>query len=143
LHRHIERYSSPNNHWIGEATALYLLGSFFPEFDEASRWKKQAWDILAAEPENQFYADGGSAEQSTSYHHYCLGFFLLAMMTRLRQKLPVPQSMRKRLEAAMDFSLWMTTPDGTVPRIGDAVDSLRAGGILGFPQLFELGSRAF
>jgi hypothetical protein len=123
LARHIERYSSPNNHWIGEAAALYMLGSFFPEFDEAEQWKILAWDILATEPENQFYADGGSTEHSNSYHHYGLGFYLLAMLVRLRQRLPIPEIMRDRLEKALEFSLWMTTPDGTVPKIGDGDDS--------------------
>ena len=57
---------------------------------------RSGWDVLVAEPERQFYADGGSTEQATSYHHYCLGFFLLAVLTRLRQRLPVPESMLER-----------------------------------------------
>jgi hypothetical protein len=147
LHRLMERYSSPNNHLIGEAAALYLLGGFFPEFDEATAWREGAWRILAAEPEKQFYADGGSTEQSTSYHHYCLGFFLLAMLLRRRQEQPVPESMLNRLEAAMEFSLWMTTPDGTVPRIGDTDDarSIRFGEIRfwDFRNLLSLGASIF
>ncbi|MCC6124162.1 MAG: alginate lyase family protein [Pirellulales bacterium] len=123
LYRHVERYTSPNNHLVGEAAALYLLGGFFPEFDESFAWRERGWGILAAEPEKQFFADGGSTEQSTSYHHYCLGFFLLAMLTRQRQRQPVPETMRNRLEKALEYSLWMTAPDGSVPRIGDGDDS--------------------
>ena len=123
LYRHIELFSSPNNHLVGEATALYLLGSFFPEFDESSAWRERAWTILESQPDRQFYEDGGSTEQATSYHHYCLGFFVLAVLTRMRQELPVPPAMLERLETAFSFSMWMTTPDGTVPRIGDADDS--------------------
>jgi len=123
LHRHLEFYSAPNNHLVGEAAALYLLGSFFPEFDESPAWRRLAWGILAVEPEKQFYEDGGSKEHSNYYHHYCLGFFLLAMLTRLRQGQPVPEVMRQRLEAALSFSMWMTTPDGTVPRVGDGDDA--------------------
>ena len=123
LHRHLEFYSAPNNHLVGEAAALYLLGSFFPEFGQSAAWRRLAWDVLAVEPERQFYADGGSTEHSNHYHHYCLGFFVLAMLTRLRQGEPMPEIMRQRLEAALSFSMWMTTPDGTVPRIGDGDDS--------------------
>ena len=105
LYRHLEFYTSPNNHLVGEATALYLLGSFFPEFDESPAWRKRAWYVLVAETQRQFYEDGGSTEQATSYHHYCLGFFVLAVLTRLHQGQTVPEAMLNRLEAAFEFSM--------------------------------------
>jgi hypothetical protein len=147
LYRHLELYSSPNNHLVGEATALYLLGSFFPEFAESVAWKNRAWSILDSQPERQFYEDGGSTEQAASYHHYCLGFFVLAVLTRLRQNLPVRPAMLERLQAAFTFSMWMTTPNGTVPRIGDTDDarSIRFGSILpwDFRNLLSLGATMF
>ncbi len=36
LARHLEHYSSPYNHLIGEAAALYALGSCFPEFADSA-----------------------------------------------------------------------------------------------------------
>ena len=147
LYRHLEVYTSPNNHLVGEATALYLLGCFFPEFDQSRAWQERGWDVLAAEPERQFFADGGSTEQSTSYHHYCLGFFFLAVLTRLRQKQPVHEAMLRRLEAACEYSMWMTTPDGTVPRIGDGDDarSIRFGSAphWDFRNVLSIGATLF
>jgi hypothetical protein len=147
LHRHIEVYTSPNNHLVGEATALYLLGSFFPEFDESAAWRERAWSLLVAEPNRQFYEDGGSTEQSTSYHHYCLGFFLLAFLTRRRQQRHVPKHMLDRLESACEFSMWMTTSDGTVPRLGDTDDarSIRFGAFTpwDFRNFLSLGAAIF
>lgn len=147
LSRHLEVYSSPNNHLVGEATALYLLGSFFPEFAGSTNWRNRAWSILAQQPEKQFYSDGGSTEQAISYHHYCLGFFLIAVLTRMRQQFPVPAIMQKRLEKAFEFSMWMTTPDGTVPRIGDTDDarSIRLGPFLpwDFRNLLSIGAILF
>ena len=147
LDRHLEIYSSPNNHLVGEATALYLLGSFFPEFDQSAAWRDRAWTILEQEPDRQFYEDGGSTEQATSYHHYCLGFFVLAVLTRMRQALHVPQDMLDRLEAACSFSMWMTTPNGTVPQIGDTDDarSIRFGPVLpwDFRDLLSIGAVMF
>ncbi len=147
LYRHLEVYSSPNNHLVGEATALYLLGSFFPEFSGSSAWRDRAWSILKLQPAQQFYADGGSTEQATSYHHYCLGFFLLLVLTRMRQGLPIPTLMSQRLEAAFEFSMWMTTPDGTVPRIGDTDDarSIRFGPVVpwDFRNLLAIGAVLF
>jgi hypothetical protein len=147
LRRHLEFYTSPNNHLVGEATALYLLGCFFPEFDESPDWQCLAWDVLAAEPERQFFEDGGTTEQATFYHHYCLGFFLLAVLTRQRRGEPVPRTMLDRLETALNFGLWMTTPDGTVPRIGDCDDarSIRFGATphWDFRNLLSLGAVMF
>ena len=147
LYRHLEVYRSPNNHLVGEATALYLLGCFFPEFDESPAWRERGWQVLVAEPARQFFEDGGSTEQAISYHHYCLGFFLLAMLTRLRQGQTVPEDVWKRLEAAFEFSMWMTTGDGSVPRIGDADDSrsIRLGPapIWDFRNLLALGAVVF
>jgi hypothetical protein len=147
LYRHLEVYSSPNNHLVGEATALYLLASFFPEFNESATWREKAWRILESQPKEQFYEDGGSTEQATSYHHYCLGFFVLAVLTRMRQELPVPQAMLERVEAAFSFSMWMTTPDGTVPAIGDTDDarSIRFGRVKpwDFRNLLSIGAAIF
>jgi hypothetical protein len=147
LYRHLEVYSSPNNHLVGEATALYLLGSFFPEFDRSAAWRNRAWSILESHSDRQFHDDGGSTEQATSYHHYCLGFFVLAVLTRMRQDLPVPAAMLERLEAAFSFSMWMTTPNGTVPWIGDTDDarSIRFGTITpwDFRTLLSLGATMF
>ena len=102
---------------------------------------------LPAKSRRQYFADGGSTEQSTSYHHYCLGFFLLAVLTRIRRGEPVPDSMRERLAAAFDFSMWMTLPDGTMPRIGDADDarSIRLGptSTWDFRNLLSIGSAVF
>jgi uncharacterized heparinase superfamily protein len=119
LYRNLSFYSSPYNHLVGESTALYLLGCFFPEFDESAAWRRTAWDVLTSQIGQQFHSDGGNVEQATFYHHYCLGFYLLAVLTRLRRGEAVPSSMQHRLEQAFEFSMWLTRPDGTVPRIGD------------------------
>ena len=147
LHRHLEVYSSPNNHLVGEAVALFLLGTFFSEFDESPAWRCRGWETLISEPRRQFYDDGVSTEQSTSYHFYCLGFFLLAILTRLRGGDPVPQEMLQRVERAMEFGMWMTLPDGTLPRIGDADDSrsIRLGSVptWDFRNLLSIGATLF
>jgi hypothetical protein len=147
LHRHMEVYSSPNNHLVGEATALYLLGCFFPEFDKSTGWRKRGWEVISQEADQQFYNDGGSTEQATSYHHYCLGFFLLAVLTRQCRGELVPKTILQRLQSALEFSMWLTTPDGTVPKIGDCDDarSIRFGPIRlwDFRNLLCLGAILF
>jgi hypothetical protein len=123
LHRHLEFYTSANNHLVGEATALYCLGCFFPEFDESRAWRRQGWRVLETEFARQFYEDGGSTEQATYYHNYCLGFFLIGILLRQRRDEPVAEPMLRRLEKALEFTMWLTTSEGTVPRIGDVDDA--------------------
>ena len=125
LHRHLSYYFSPNNHLIGEATALYLLGCFFPEFEEADQWRDHGWSAISRYYAQQYYEDGGSTEQSTFYHNYCLGFLLLVVLQRQVRGETVPREMLNRIERALEFTMWMTRGDGRVPRIGD-VDNARS-----------------
>ena len=50
--RHIERYLStyfsPNTHLLGEAVALFFIGTLCPELRSSSRWKKKGWEIVLA-----------------------------------------------------------------------------------------------
>ena len=125
LHRHISYYFSPNNHIIAEAVGLYFLGSFFPEFDEAEAWRTHGWKVIEEYAPQQYYEDGGSTEQAIFYHNYCAGFLLLAVILREAQGEYVSQELRDLLERALEFTMWMTRSDGTVPRIGDT-DNARA-----------------
>ena len=68
-------------------------------------------------------------------------------MTRILQGDSVPESMRERLESACEFGMWMTTPDGTVQRIGDADDSrsirIGAAPLWDFRNLLNIGAILF
>lgn len=119
ISRNLSFYVSPYNHLIGEATALFLLGSLFPEFHEAERWRKKGWTILNNEVVKQFHRDGMCVEQAISYHHFTLGFYLTAMILAERNGQTVSAEMRGRLERALEFSLFSMQPDGRHPMIGD------------------------
>jgi hypothetical protein len=123
LERHLSFYFSPYNHLIGEATALYALGLLLPELRCAPRWKDTGWRILRQEVTKQFYADGGTVEQTTSYHHFTLGFYLLAVVLQRLNVGEMDAPMWQRLEKAMEFAMYMMQPDGTLPMIGDNDDA--------------------
>ena len=125
LHRHISYYFSPNNHIIAEAVGLFILGCFFPEFDESAAWRVHGWKVIEEYALQQFYEDGGSTEQALFYHNYCAGYLILAVLLREARGEVVSQPLRDCLERALEFTLWMTRSDGTVPRIGDT-DNARA-----------------
>ncbi len=122
LARHLEHYSSPYNHLIGEASALYALGVLFPEFHESASWRRLGYQVLHRRLAEQFYADGGTAEQSTFYHHATTGFYLLAGLLARANGEDLQTGAWAAVERALDFSLHLTQPDGRTPEIGGADD---------------------
>lgn len=123
ISRHLSFFTSPYNHLIGEAVALFSLGTLFPEFREASQWRERGWSLLATETIKQFHCDGMSVEQAMSYHHFTLGLYLLAAILTQRNGVALPREMRERLESATEFSQWSLQPDGRHPMIGDNDDA--------------------
>jgi hypothetical protein len=119
---HLEHYSSPFNHLIGEASALYALAIAFPEFAAARAWKRIARDVLVRRLPEQFYDDGGTKEQSAFYHHATLGFYLLAALLARINREELPASVWAAVERGLEFSQRLMLPDGFTPEIGGADD---------------------
>jgi hypothetical protein len=80
--RHIERYLStyfsPNTHLLGEAVALFFIGTLYPQLSSAKGWREKGWRIIQEEALRQVRPDGVYFEQSLYYHVYALDFFLHA-----------------------------------------------------------------
>jgi hypothetical protein len=119
IERHLSFFFSPYNHLIGEAAALYIVGSLLSWLKPALRWKHKGWAILEREMPKQFHPDGGTVEQAIGYHHFTLGFYLQTFLLRQRLGLDILPGMSSLLEKAFEFSIYMTRPDGLVPMIGD------------------------
>ena len=123
LNRHLELYASPFNHLLGELTALYAIGTCFPEFRLARAWRQRAKQLLVERLPAQFYADGGTVEQATCYHHASLGFYLLAALLGRANDDEFPSNVWQAIERATAFSAALIQPDGTMPAIGDNDDA--------------------
>ena len=61
------RYSSANNHLIGEMAGLAAIGMLFPDLPGADRWERRAVKTLTAEAAKHHLPDGCGAEQSIGY----------------------------------------------------------------------------
>lgn len=125
--RHIERYLStyysPNTHLTGEALGLYYLGTQMPCFSRSKQWQELGEEILLEQIERQVLPDGVYFEQSTWYHRYTIDVFSHFLILRsLRHNATGDRDLKPfkaRLQAAFDFLMHMTMPDGTTPLIGD------------------------
>lgn len=120
--RHIEcylsTYFSPNTHLLGEAVALFFIGTMCPELPSANRWKRLGWKIVLREANRQVQPDGMHFEQSTYYHVYALDFFLHAGILANLNDVPVPPNFDATLEKMME-ALRLLTRAGAPPRFGD------------------------
>ena len=120
--RHIETYLStyfsPNTHLLGEAVALFFLGTLFPGFPEAARWKKRGWQVVVDCIRKQVRQDGFYFEQSTYYHVYALDFFLHARVMAALNAVTIPADYDVALIKMLD-ALSLLGRAGLVPSMGD------------------------
>ena len=120
--RHIELYlsthSSPNTHLLGEAVALFFIGTLCPELRSSSDWKRRGWEIVLRESGQQVRPDGFYFEQSTYYHVYALDFLVHAGVLASLNDMPFPAEFDRRLEQMLD-ALAVLCRAGAPPRWGD------------------------
>jgi heparinase II/III-like protein len=121
--RHIETYLStyfsPNTHLTGEALGLYYLGTIFPEFSDASRWRSTGKEILLEQLPLHVKSDGVYFEQSSYYHRYTTDFYLHFLLLAGLNNDPLPDLVNDKLEKLLDHLMYITRPDGTMPLFGD------------------------
>jgi len=90
IQRYLSTYFSPNTHLLGEALALFFIGTLFPQIPSAGKWKTMGWAILLEEAPSQVLSDGFYFEQSLYYHVYALDFFMHARLLASRNGVEIP-----------------------------------------------------
>ena len=120
--RHIDcylsTYFSPNTHLLGEAVALFFIGTLCPEIPAARRWRQRGWNIVKQEAGRQVQGDGLHFEQSLYYHVYALDFFLHTAVLASVNHRPTPTEFDRTLERMLD-ALSVLARGGTAPQLGD------------------------
>ena len=105
--RHLEGnlsvYFSPNTHLLGEAVALHAVGTLFPDFPRAKRWRREGGAMVRAQMDAQVRADGSHFEQSTYYHVYALD--MLKFSAVLEEMPPDYNAKLRRMEDYLDALL--------------------------------------
>jgi hypothetical protein len=97
IERNLSTYFSPNTHLLGEATALFFIGTMCPEIAGADRFRSTGWRILVHEAEQQVRPDGVYFEQSLYYHVYALDFFLHSRVLAALVDIKVPADFDRTL----------------------------------------------
>jgi hypothetical protein len=119
---HIERYLStyfaPNTHLLGEAVALFFIGTLSPKSPAVQRWRDLGWRLILQEAKRQVQRDGMHFEQSTYYHVYALDFFLHARILADVNGIAVPPVLDDTIERMLD-ALRVLSAAGPLPQFGD------------------------
>ncbi len=102
IERYLSTYFSPNTHLLGEALALFFIGTLYPQFPSASSWRVHGWSILLHEAQRQVRPDGVYFEQSLYYHVYALDFFLHARLLAASNGIGVPAAYDEVVRRMLD-----------------------------------------
>ncbi len=118
------RFSSANNHLVGEAAGVYIAACTWPHWAELRRWGSRAKGILENQIRRQFYLDGVNAEQATSYQRFSTELFLLAALAGKHAGQPFSMRYWAQLEASMGFMASLMDAGGHLPMVGDSDDAV-------------------
>jgi uncharacterized heparinase superfamily protein len=116
------RFSSANNHLIGEAAGLFIASTFWPLGQDSKIWQRTSYDILVSEIEKQVCPDGVSKEQTVHYQQFVLDLFFLAALLGEKNGISFPKPFWHRIEKMIEFLVALLDVGGNLPNIGDADD---------------------
>jgi hypothetical protein len=106
--------SMRNNHLLGDALGLIVLGRVFPTAASAPRWSRTGERIFASQLARHMRDDGSMIEDSLSYHRFVLE--MLAVRVLLGDARP---GVRHALHRASRYLVDLGVFDGEVPQFGD------------------------
>ncbi|MFL6711721.1 MAG: alginate lyase family protein [Sulfurifustis sp.] len=119
---HLSRYSSANNHLIGELAGVFIAAQTWPFWPVADRWRRDAKKRLIEEALLQNAPDGVNREQAISYQQFVLDFLLLSALAGRANGDDFPVEYWQRIERMLEFVAAVMDVSGNVPMIGDADD---------------------
>lgn len=123
------RFSSANNHLVGELTGLVTVQLLFPELATPARLKRRAVTALNTAADQLILPDGAGAEQSISYQVFTAELLsILVALWRLHGD-RVPAPIDAALERSTQYLVSLIGADDPDPRYGDDDDgfALRLG----------------
>ncbi|MDP1558117.1 MAG: alginate lyase family protein [Nitrosomonas sp.] len=123
INGYFSRYSSANNHLMGEYMGLFVASLNWPCWPESAMWQEIAMRGLEAEALKQNTADGVNKEQAVYYQHEVMDMMLLSQCVGRVNGVSFSPAYMERLEKLAEFIAALMDVQGNVPMIGDADDA--------------------
>lgn len=121
---HFSRFSSANNHLVGEATGLFIAALSWPFWPDARRWLMESTVILEREAVLQNGPDGVNREQAVSYQQFELDLLLLALLAGRANGIELAAAFESRIEAMLEYLASIIDVGGNIPMFGDSDDGI-------------------
>jgi hypothetical protein len=122
--RHFSRYSSANNHLLGEHMGLFIGTITWPLWRECAKWQVVAKCGMEREALNQNAADGVNHERATWYHHEVADMMLLCGLVGRASGIEFSDAYWARLASMLEYIASIMDITGHVPMFGDADDAV-------------------
>lgn len=108
-----------NNHSLSEAAGLFTIGTLFPFFKEAARWRDKGFRELVREALWQIYPDGTHMQHSMNYARLIVQLFSWSFRIAQLNGLEFPEALKERLHKLVSF-LWNVQDErtGRLPNYG-------------------------
>jgi hypothetical protein len=113
------RFSSANNHLIGEMAGLAIVSMMIPELTSAAYWERQAIQTLSDEALNQVLPDGAGAEQAIGYQAFTVELLLLVVSLLAQRDGRVPGAIVDAIARSSAFLTAVSGRHDPAPRYGD------------------------
>jgi hypothetical protein len=145
--RFLHLFKTKNNHLLRESNGLAYVGTYFPEFKEASLWQKVALTRLDEALVEQVNQDGSHFEVSTGYQSLVVDELQNTCDLLQTNNVSLPkQDLGSWLERMYGVMGYIVRPDGTFPQVNDGyiywdyTQLAQAGEALGRDDLVYIGT---
>ncbi|MDY6947998.1 MAG: alginate lyase family protein, partial [Pseudomonadota bacterium] len=123
---HFSRYSSANNHLLGELMGLFIASLTWPLWKRSHRWKRTAQRGLEREVVLQNGEDGVNREQANWYHHEVADMMVVCGLVARANGCDFSTAYWHRLRGMLQYIASIMDSGGHVPNFGDADDAIIA-----------------
>jgi uncharacterized heparinase superfamily protein len=113
------RFSSANNHLVGELAGFAVVALLFPELPEAAEWERQAVQSLIVEADRQILPDGAGAEQAVGYQVFTSELMMVVAALLVERDGHAPAPIVAAIGRSATFLSALAGPAGPEPRYGD------------------------
>lgn len=117
--RERSRYSSANNHLVGELAGLATVAIMFPRLAQASTWERRAVHLLCREADRQVLPDGTGAEQAVGYQVFTAELLLVVALLLRRRDGAAPQALTRAVTRSARYLADVVGDQDPPPRYGD------------------------
>jgi Heparinase II/III-like protein/Heparinase II/III N-terminus len=123
ISKHFSKFSSANNHLLGEYMGLFVASVTWPLWSESAGWQSLAYKGFVSESLIQNFADGVNREQAVWYHHEVADMMILCAVLGQENAVTFPAEFWSRLESMLEYISSLMDVGGNMPAFGDSDDA--------------------